>query len=67
MERMFSGAHDVQKNRLGQIFIDRDGHTFLAVVNYLRNDMATFPGFDTESERQLFKKELEFWGINPGN
>ena len=29
--------------------------------------MVAFPGFDTESERQLFKKELEFWGINPGN
>ena len=45
----------------GRIFIDRDGPTFLNVINYLRN--GTFPSFKTDKEKLLFDDELDFWQI----
>ena len=47
LQKMFSGKHDVPKNERGYIFLDRDGETFLTIVNYLRNHRRAMPKFDS--------------------
>ncbi len=47
LAKMFSGHHSVPQNHSGNIFLDRDGETFLAVVNYLRNHRRAMPKFDS--------------------
>ena len=36
------------KNNEGNIFIDRDGSTFLAMINYLRYDLKDMPTFENK-------------------
>lgn len=61
LHRMFSGRHSIPKNEKGNVFIDRDGEAFLAIVNYLRDGRRNIPEFDSIKQKQLFIKELEFW------
>jgi len=43
---MFSGRHELKRDHHGKIFVDRDGETFLALINYLRNDRKDVPVFE---------------------
>ena len=61
---MFSNKDLLQKNSDGDIFLDRDGKTFLNMINYLRNDRQEMPKFDSKHAEDLFIKELEFWGLH---
>lgn len=47
----------------GHHFLDRDGKTFEALLNYLRNDRQQIPKFETKTEDDLFHNEVKFWGI----
>ena len=47
LAKMFSGRNDIPKNDKGNIFLDRDGETFLTLVNYLRNHRRAIPKFDS--------------------
>ena len=52
-------------NMLGdEIFIDRDGNSFLALVNYLRNDRKMIPEFGDINMESNFYIELNYWGID---
>jgi hypothetical protein len=48
---MFENTQELPVNSEGNVFIDRDGATFLSLVNYLRNDRFTFPKFENENEK----------------
>lgn len=61
LQKMFSGAHDIPVNENGHVFLDRDGATFLSLINYLRNNRKDFPKFDSAEDENLFINELEFW------
>ena len=65
LERTFSGYHQhtVIKDK---IFMDRDGPSFTHLINYLRLKRNYVPTFKNKNEEQLFLKELNFWGISPG-
>lgn len=63
LEQMFNGTHDISVKQDGKIFLDRDGETFLSLVNYLRNNREVFPKFVSKDEEQMFTKELEFWDM----
>jgi len=62
LEAMFSGMHDLKKIN-EEVFLDRDGATFLNVVNYLRNNREVFPEFNDRNDELHFFKELDFWRI----
>ena len=62
LEKMFSGMHEL-KTINEEVFLDRDGQTFLHVVNYLRNNREVFPDFMDRNDEIHFFKELEFWKI----
>lgn len=74
LEAMFSGRHTLTKHN-GKIFIDRDGQTFLHVVNYLRTGMKPpfkigadrvlvyFMGREVSEEERMFYRELDFWQL----
>lgn len=64
LAKMFSGRHDVPKNEKGNVFLDRDGETFLTLVNYLRNYRRALPKLDSIKQETLFLKELEFWRMD---
>ena len=57
---MFSGRHELQKHN-GRLFIDRDGLSFLHMVNYFRS--GKFPIFKDKNEEINFFEELEYWQI----
>ena len=57
---LFSGNHSLQKYK-GRYFIDRDGDTFLKLIDFLRND--ALPNFETDEEKIHFFEELEYWQI----
>lgn len=44
--------------------MDRDGKTFLNMINYLRNERQTMPKFGSKHSEDMFIKELEFWGLH---
>ena len=57
-----------QSNKLtidddGRVFVDRDGKTFVAMINFLRNECLIAPAFDSEQEEKLFEIELFYWQI----
>lgn len=47
-----------------EVFLDRDGKTFEALVNYLRNERKVFPEFVNRNDENHFYKELHYWGID---
>jgi hypothetical protein len=57
---MFSGRHELPKHD-GRIFIDRDGHAFTNMINYLRN--GKYPVFKDKNDEINFFEEMEFWQI----
>ena len=59
---MFSGLHELKKIN-DEVFLDRDGKTFLYIVNYLRNHREVFPEFVDPNDEIHFFKELDFWKI----
>ena len=67
LAKMFSGLHEpkrVQSQNFGdEVFLDRDGKTFLNLVNYLRNNMTVFPEFMDKNDEVHFFEELKYWGI----
>jgi hypothetical protein len=64
LEKMFSGKHEL-KMVDNKVFLDRDGHTFTTLVNFLRNGQELVPQFDNRNHEVMFYKELEFWEIGP--
>jgi len=62
LEKMFNGMHELKKID-DEVFLDRDGKTFLNLVNYLRNDREVFPEFMDKNDEVHFFKELDFWKI----
>ena len=62
LESMFNGLHELKKIN-DEVFLDRDGQTFLNLVNYLRNDRFVFPEFLDRNDEIHFFKELDYWKI----
>ena len=60
MALLFSGNHSLKKYN-GRYFIDRDGDTFIKVIDFLRND--TLPNFENDEQKLHFFEELEYWQI----
>lgn len=60
--KMFSGMHECKRIN-DEVFLDRDGKTFLNLVNYLRNNMTVFPEFMDKNDEIHFFEELAHWGI----
>lgn len=55
-----SGRYDLVKDSQGRYFIDRDGHIFRYILNYLRSD---FLGDLSKRELILLRPEAEFYCI----
>jgi hypothetical protein len=53
--KMFSGKHEVKKNNNGAIVLDRDFETFNLMINYLRNNRAEYPAFESGLQSQAFE------------
>ena len=62
LEKMFNGMHELKKIN-EEVFLDRDGKTFLNMVNYLRNDREVYPDFMDRNDEVQFMKELDFWKV----
>ena len=64
----FFYSEDIEKKMINEeVFLDRDGATFLNLVNFLRNHMTLLPEFMDKNEEIQFYKELDHWGIpRPG-
>ena len=46
----------------GRVFLDRDGETFLSVLQFLRNKK--IPLFDNKIKENAFYEELDYWQIS---
>jgi hypothetical protein len=57
---MFSGKYEIAKHN-ERHFIDRDGSSFVYMINFLRN--SKIPNFKDKPEEASFYEELEFWQI----
>jgi len=57
---MFSGKYEIAKHN-ERHFIDRDGSSFVYVINFLRN--SKMPNFKDKAEEASFYEVLEFWQI----
>jgi hypothetical protein len=51
LTKMFSGMHELKKVD-DAYFIDRDGATFLQLINFLRNDRKIYPEFETANDQK---------------
>jgi hypothetical protein len=58
----FCGASEIKKIN-DEYFLDRDGNTFLHMINYLRNSREVFPDFQDRNDEIHFFEELKFWQI----
>lgn len=58
---MFSGKHPLATDRRGHIFIDRDGSTFVHILNWLRGK--TVPSSLEEREREILIGEAKYFGL----
>jgi len=60
LEAMFSGRWDIQKDKKGRYFIDRDPTYFEKILNYLREQR----DFDIEDgELSALKAEVNYYGL----
>ena len=57
---LFSGNHSIKKYK-GRYFIDRDGDTFIKLIDFLRND--EMPNFENDEQKLHFFEELDYWQI----
>lgn len=62
MERLFCGEHEIKKQN-GKIFVDRNPTIFQHVIDYLRNDRASF-NIEDKAIADLFKLELKHWKLD---
>jgi fructose-1-phosphate kinase PfkB-like protein len=63
LEKWFKGVVELKKDENNEVFLDRDGQTFLHVLNYLRNKRELYPDFMDHNDEIQFFKELEHWEI----
>jgi hypothetical protein len=63
LDKWFKGVVELKKDDKGEVFLDRDGQTFLHVLNYLRNHRELYPDFMDHNDEIQFFKELEHWQI----
>jgi hypothetical protein len=59
---MFSGRHDLKKNRSGAFFIDRDGMHFRQILNFLRSPETYKLNMEANLKEEL-KDEANFYGL----
>jgi hypothetical protein len=59
---MFSGRHDLKKNRAGAFFIDRDGMHFRQILNFLRSPETYKLNMEANLKEEL-KDEAIFYGL----
>jgi len=59
---MFSGRHNIAKDKLGNYFIDRSAKTFEPILDYLRT--GEVPTNITHKEAMLIKQEANYYGIS---
>ena len=57
---LFTGEKELPKYN-GKIFIDREGESFINLINFLRT--GKFPVLKNDIEESKFFSELEFWKI----
>jgi len=62
LEEMFNGMHTL-KVIDNEYFLDRDGTTFLHLLNFLRNSREVLPEFTDHNDEIHFYKELQYWRI----
>ena len=55
------------QNQQGEVFLDRNGKIFEALLDYLRNGREELPNFSERFDQQRFEQELKFWGVAPKN
>lgn len=60
---MVSGRHQVNRDKSGRIFIDRDGDQFKSIVNFLRNPSKP-PTVRDSTESELLASEAAYYGIH---
>jgi actin-related protein len=58
-----SGRHQVNRDKSGRIFIDRDGDQFKSIVNFLRNPSKP-PSVRDSTESELLASEAAYYGIH---
>ena len=58
---LFSGENKLPLYKNGKIFIDRDGESFVNLVNFLRT--GKYPVFKEQIEENKFFDELNYWKI----
>lgn len=63
LAKLFSQGHRRHVLEDGSVFIDRDGETFLLVIQYLRDGKRTLPEFRSDREYKMFLRELDYWKI----
>ena len=66
LSKLFTDAHRLSRvmgKNSELIFLDRNGHIFEHVIDYLRDQRKAWPYFKDQTEEIRFIKELEFWGI----
>ncbi|KAL6048856.1 BTB/POZ domain-containing protein kctd16 [Balamuthia mandrillaris] len=54
---MFSGRYNYRRDRLGRIFIDRDGPTFQHIINYLRD--GSVPCYSSSHKPEKLRRLLQ--------
>jgi len=59
-----SGRYDLERDSQGRYFIDRDGHIFRYILNFLRNPRSGFLGDLSKKELLQLRPEAEFYSIH---
>jgi hypothetical protein len=67
LQKMFSGKHNLKIDQNDVIYLDRDFKAFDTMIKYLRAERMVYPKFERSIDKDLFQKELDFWGIKTNN
>ena len=59
----FSGGLTQLKKVNGEVFLDRNGKIFEAMIDYLRDGRQTMPKFSEFNDQIRFTQELAYWGV----